>query len=172
MLRGLVINAYDPAWPAQFLALQQELLAVFDAQPVRIEHIGSTAVPGLVAKPVMDLLLGVEALADVEVKMAHLATLGFDYVSKHEALLPMRRYFVRPAAAGCLRVHVHAVQQGSSLWRQHLAFRNALRQDPGLRARYAALKLVLAQRHAHDKAAYTDAKAPFIQAALAGAGLA
>jgi GrpB-like predicted nucleotidyltransferase (UPF0157 family) len=67
---------------------------------------------------------------------------------------------------------LHAVQQGSTLWRQHLAFRNGLRQDPQLRARYAALKLELAQRHAHDKTAYTDAKAPFIQAALAAAGLA
>ncbi len=162
---AVVICPYDPAWAMQFLDLQAQLQPVFPA-PAALEHIGSTAVPGLAAKPVLDVLLGVVTLADAEAQIARLAELGFEYVSKYEAVLPQRRYFVRAATPLALRVHLHALQVGSTLWRQHLAFRDALRRDEPLRARYQALKFDLARQHASDKAAYTDAKAPFIQAVL------
>jgi GrpB-like predicted nucleotidyltransferase (UPF0157 family) len=99
-------------------------------------------------------------------RIPHLVAAGWTYRPEYEATLPQRRYFVRPAAAGP-RVHLHGVVEGSALWRDHLRFRDALRADAALRGRYDALKRELAVLHADDKAAYTDAKGPFIRAVLA-----
>lgn len=166
-MRTLVIADYQPQWPAQFLAVAAEIRAALAGLDTRLEHIGSTAVPGLCAKPVLDLLLGVDALDELMRHAEGLAGLGFVYRPGYEAELPGRRYFVRPAAA-VPRVHLHAVLRGGALWRAHLQFRDRLREDAVARARYAALKRELARRHAGDKAAYTEAKAPFIQALLQG----
>ncbi|HEY9109570.1 MAG TPA: GrpB family protein [Roseateles sp.] len=157
----------DAGWPAQFDAVARPLRDALTGTACRIEHIGSTAVPGLCAKPVLDLLLGVTRLADVEARHEALAALGYRYRAEYEGELPERRYFTRDAGAGRLRVHLHAVVHGSAFWREQLAFRDALRADAALAARYAALKRELAERHAADKAAYTDAKGPFIRAVLA-----
>jgi GrpB-like predicted nucleotidyltransferase (UPF0157 family) len=167
----VTLNPWSPAWPAGFAAVAAELGALFRPATVGIEHIGSTAVPGLVAKPVLDVLLGAQTLAVIEARIERLGEHGYEYVSKYEAELPQRRYFVKPASGAALRIHVHGVEQGSPFWRQHLAFRDALRRDQRLRAEYQALKLRLAALHAADKAAYTDAKGPFIRATLAALGL-
>lgn len=135
-----------------------------------IEHIGSTAVPGLCAKPVLDILLGAPALADVEALIPALTAQGFVHRPEYEQQIPDRRYFVRPADGGP-RVHLHAVVRGGVLWRQHLHIRDRLRQDASLRHAYAALKQQLAVRHAADKSAYTEAKAPFLRALLASGPL-
>jgi GrpB-like predicted nucleotidyltransferase (UPF0157 family) len=157
---------FSPAWAAHFAKLAAQLRGVLTHPRTSIEHIGSTAVPGLCAKPVIDVLVGVPSLPVIEAAIPALAAVGFDYISKYEDELPQRRYFVKPAG-DLPRVHVHAVCTGSALWRNHLAFRDALRAHAALRDDYARLKLTLAHQHAHDKAAYTQAKAPFIQAALA-----
>lgn len=148
-----------------FAALAEELRPVFSPLPVSLEHIGSTSVPGLAAKPVIDLLLGAETLHSIETRVPALAQIGFEYVSKYEHEIPDRRYFVR-SAPNALRVHLHGVVRGGKLWRDHLAFRDALRTDTGLRERYQALKLHLATVHADDKAAYSEAKGPFIRSVM------
>ncbi len=153
-------------WPGCFEQVRDMLAAAFAPGSVRIEHIGSTAVPGLAAKPVIDVLVGVAALAEAEAAIPALTARGFAYVSKYERELPMRRYFVRDATADTPRGHVHAVVTHSPIWRHHLVFRDALRSDPALRDAYQSLKLRLAREHADDKAAYTAAKEPFIRAAL------
>lgn len=162
----------DPAWPVVAAHIADEIRAagapVWGAAPVALAHIGSTAVPGLCAKPVIDLLLGVTELSQALDAGPALARAGYLYRPEHEADLPDRRYFVRPAGA-TPRVHLHAVVRGGPLWRQHLRFREALRDDPALRDAYAALKRTLAATHADDKAAYTRAKAPFIRQVLGGA---
>lgn len=118
------------------------------------------------AKPVIDVLLGSASLRDIELRIDSLGAAGFEYVSKYESEIPMRRYFVKQPA-NSLRIHVHGVVEGSDLWLKHLAFRDALRNDAALREEYQALKLRLAREFAQDKAAYTDAKAPFIRSVLA-----
>lgn len=163
------IAAYSPQWPESFAQLRGTLLRAFAGEEVTVEHIGSTAVPGLSAKSVIDVLLGVPSLAVVEARIEALAAQGFDYVPKHERVLPQRRYFVAQPPGG-LRVHLHGVVQDGPLWRAHLGFRDALRGDAQLRARYQALKLQLAAQHADDKAAYTEAKGPFIREVLAMLG--
>lgn len=164
-MSAFVVIPYCVEWPKQFDSVREALLAVFAPVPVVVEHIGSTSVPGLAAKPVIDVLLGAGSLADIEAKIEPLSELGYSYVSKYERKLPMRRYFVK-AAPCTLRVHLHAVELGSRFWQEHLAFRDALRSDPALRDRYQALKLRLATECAHDKADYTAAKSPFIQSVL------
>lgn len=165
-MSSVVVSPYSLAWPRYFLAIRDELSAVFSPLAVAIEHIGSTSVPGLAAKPVIDVLLGARSLAEVESRIEPLAALGYAYVRKYEEALPMRRYFVKSPAAS-FRIHLHAVERGARIWQQHLAFRDALRSDPALRERYRSLKLQLAQTFADDKAAYSAAKDPFIQSVLA-----
>lgn len=164
------ILPWSDAWPEAFGHIRDALRAAFAPCAVEIEHIGSTAVPGLDAKPVIDVLVGVARLAEAEAAIPALAARGFAYVPKYERELPMRRYFVRDAGADTPRAHVHAVEIGSAIRHRHLAFRDALREDPALRDAYRALKLRLAREHADDKAAYTAAKGPFIRAVLDALG--
>lgn len=163
---AIVLIPYSPDWPAQFHAIREELLTVFAPTAVTIEHIGSTSVPGLSAKPVIDVLLGARSLADIELKIKPLSEIGYSYVPKYEVEIPTRRYFVK-ASATSLRVHLHVVELGSRIWQEHLAFRDRLRADASLRSQYQALKLRLAEEFADDKSAYTAAKGPFIQSVLA-----
>ena len=162
----LVLSEYQDTWPRQFAEVAEQLRATVPAHDAILEHIGSTSVPGLCAKPVLDVLLGVSSLAEAEAAIPALASIGFVYRPEHEAAIPDRRYFVRPVGQ-TLRVHLHAVLLGGLLWRQHLHFRDALRQEPPLREQYATLKRALAATYARDKAAYTEAKAPFICQVLA-----
>jgi GrpB-like predicted nucleotidyltransferase (UPF0157 family) len=159
---SLIIAPSSAEWPRLFLAHRDTLRAAFAPVDVDIEHIGSTSVPGLAAKPVIDILVGAASLADIESRIPALVAAGFTYRPEHESALPTRRYFTL-TPSDSLRVHVHAVVRGDTLWRDHLAFRDALLNDDALRERYQALKLALAQRHAHDKSAYTEAKGPFIR---------
>ena len=165
-MSAVVLLPWSDAWPAYFQTIRAELTDAFAPDAVAVEHIGSTSVPGLAAKPVLDVLLGTRSLAEIEANISRLEALGYDYVARHEKVLPERRYFVK-APTDALRVHVHGVVQGSSIWRAHIAFRDALRTDADLCARYQILKIKLAAEHAADKTAYTDAKAPFIQSVLA-----
>jgi GrpB-like predicted nucleotidyltransferase (UPF0157 family) len=164
----VVVSPYSSAWPKLFGDVRKELLAAFVPIVVAVEHIGSTAVPGLAAKPVIDVLLGADSLMAIESKIASLRELGYEYVPKYEREIPLRRYFVKSAESSP-RLHLHAVEIGSRLWLEHLAFRDALREDAKLRAQYQSLKLRLAKEFADDKAAYTAAKGPFIQSVIARA---
>jgi GrpB-like predicted nucleotidyltransferase (UPF0157 family) len=159
------IIEYQDTWALQYEHVEAELRSVLPIAGFALEHIGSTAVPGLSAKPVLDIVLGVNAFQDVERSIAALAQVGFIYRPKYEAQIPDRRYFVRPAGQ-TLRVHLHSVILGQQLWQQHVRFREALRQDQRTMLAYAELKRRLAVLHASDKAAYTEAKAPFIMQVL------
>lgn len=155
---------YQVSWPDRFRLVADELAAAMAGADFAVEHIGSTAVPGLCAKPVIDVLLGVGDLEAVQGRVDGLVRLGYEYRPAYEAQIPERRYFVRSASAELPRVHVHGVQRGGRPWAEHLAFRDALRADTDLRLRYAALKRSLAE--GLDKVAYTEAKGPFIQDVL------
>lgn len=161
----VIISPYTVEWPASFSRMREELLVAFAPLEVVVEHIGSTSVPGLLAKPVIDILLGANTLSDIESKIPALESLDYAYVAKYERELPMRRYFVK-SNLDSFRVHLHAVEFGAQFWKEHLAFRDALRADPALVREYAVLKLRLAAEFANDKSAYTAAKAPFIQSVL------
>lgn len=168
-MQELRVIDYQDTWPAQYAQVEAELREALSPLDVTLEHIGSTAVPGLCAKPVIDVVLGVDSLDAVTAPIAALAAIGFVYRPEYESVIPERRYFVR-AADATPRVHLHALVRGGAQWRQHLLFRDALRGDRDLMQSYASLKQQLAVLHASDKAAYTEAKAPFIRQVLASAG--
>jgi GrpB-like predicted nucleotidyltransferase (UPF0157 family) len=162
----LVLSEYQDTWPRQFLLVAEQLRASVPAPGAVLEHIGSTSVPGLCAKPVLDVMLGVSSLAELEQFFPALGSAGFVYRPEYETVIPDRRYFVRPEGQTA-RVHLHVLLLGGVLWQQHVCFRNALREEPPLREQYATLKRALAVAHAGDKSAYTEAKAPFIRQVLA-----
>lgn len=162
----VIIKPYSPAWRSLFQHERETILHAFAPLDVAVEHIGSTSVEGLAAKPVIDILLSASSLLVIEQHIKTLAKQGYIYVPKYEAEIPMRRYFVK-SPLGSLRVHLHGVQAGSDIERNHLVFRDALRTDAALREEYQTLKLRLAQEFADDKATYTAAKEPFIRSVLA-----
>ena len=159
----IYVVPYDPAWVGLFEAERvylEGLLAPWRAGP--IEHIGSTAVVGLCAKPVIDVMVGVTSLAESEPAKQVLGDAGYQYSDYRN---DVEHWFCKPSFAFRTH-HVHLVPHGSQLWRDGLAFRDLLRSDATLAAAYAELKLDLAQRFEHDREAYTEAKGPFIARAL------
>lgn len=164
----LRIVPYDPSWPLRFAAERRRILAAAGRSLRVIEHIGSTAVPGLGAKPILDLMGGVEHLDDAAALIEPLERLGYEYVPAFEAEMPDRRYF-RKGSDGARSHHLHVVERGGAFWRRHLRFRDLLRADAEAARGYYALKLRLARRFGADRQGYTDAKAGFIEAVVARA---
>lgn len=162
------IVPYSALWPQWFTAERGVLASVFSSPDIQIEHIGSTAVPGLSAKPIVDILLGAPSLAAIEARIPALVALDYQYMPEHEAVLPQRRFLAKPQLRP-RRFHVHAVERGSEFWSAHLAFRDALRSDSELASAYERLKRDLAVQFGFDRAGYTEAKSAFIQAVLVGA---
>lgn len=160
-----MLSDYSPHWPILFEGEAKVLREAFAPRGIVVEHIGSTSVPGMVAKPIIDVLLGAASLASIEDAIPALIGTGYRYVPEHESQLPERRYFVKPGTGPAL-FHVHAVVRGGDFWREHLAFRDALRENRQLFGEYLALKRGLALTLAHDRKAYTNAKAPFIRGVL------
>lgn len=159
--------AHDTAWSAAAAAERERLLALFAGTFLEVEHIGSTAVPGLAAKPIIDLLAGVRTMAVARALHAAVVDAGYTTSRDFNATLTDRQWYMR-AAGGRRTHHLHIVEHGAAAWREHLRFRDALRADAALAARYAALKAALAQRHADDREAYTEAKTAFVRSVLDG----
>jgi GrpB-like predicted nucleotidyltransferase (UPF0157 family) len=158
------IHDSDPAWPARFADERdsvERILAPWLVAPV--EHAGSTSVPGLPAKPVVDMFAGVASLEESRPCIELLSGAGWCYAPYAEEI---EHWFCKPSPAARTH-HLHVMVHGSPDWNDILAFRDALRSDAGLCERYAALKRELAVRHRDDREAYTEAKAGFIAAALA-----
>jgi GrpB-like predicted nucleotidyltransferase (UPF0157 family) len=164
----VALSAYSPMWPAVF-EIEKDRLALILGEAVRIEHIGSTAVPGLGAKPIIDILIGTPDLAIIEERIGELVANGYRYVPEFEKSIPERRYFTKERGNPG-HFHVHAVVLGSPFWKRHLAFRDALRADAALAAQYWKLKQQLAGKYRNDRAAYTDAKSTFVRNAIDKAG--
>lgn len=165
----MIIVPYDQRWPQQFEEEKALLLEEIGAFVLSIEHIGSTAVPGLAAKPVIDILIGVRSLQDAPLFIPPLESRGYEYVSRYEEEIPLRRYLHRKVN-GEHTHHLHMVEPGSRFYRVQLAFRDYLRTHLATRDAYAALKLDLAAKYRHDRTAYTDAKSTFILGVLEQCG--
>ncbi len=158
--------AYDPDWPRQFAVEADRLRAVLDpALVIGIEHFGSTAVPGLIAKPIIDILIAVHSLARAKAEAIEpILSLGYVYWADNPK--PDRMFFVKgmPPYGARRTHHVHITEPDREMWRRRLPFRDYLRAHPDEAARYADLKRDLAQRHATDREAYTDAKTDYVAA--------
>lgn len=161
------IVPYDPAWPQRFSAEKAALeRAIGDLVVGGIHHVGSTAVPGLDAKPTVDVLVGVESLAGSRSAFEPLAAL--DYL--HAPYLPEQMHWFCKPDPGRREFHLHLAPVGSRRYEEELAFRDQLRADPSLATEYAALKRELAARFGDDRETYTEAKTEFIAASLKSFG--
>jgi GrpB-like predicted nucleotidyltransferase (UPF0157 family) len=160
----VVVVDYDASWPVTFHRLQDQLAATLGPLAVAVEHVGSTAVPGLAAKPIIDLDVVIADRADLPAVIERLRPLGY----QHEGNLrvPGREAFTTPAEAPPHHLYVCAV--GTPALDRHLAFRDALRADPAAAQAYGDLKRTLAARLSGDRNAYTEAKSTFIEQVLAG----
>ena len=159
--RAVRLSPYDPLWPMMFEAEARRIEDACAGLIVRLEHIGSTSIPGMSAKPVIDILAGRPPQSRPAAYIAAIRQLGYEH--KGAAGVPGREYFRR----GTPRTHhVHLVSWSSTVWEEHLLFRDRLRSDPDLARDYEAVKRDLAIAHADDRRAYTDAKGPFIRAVI------
>jgi GrpB-like predicted nucleotidyltransferase (UPF0157 family) len=161
---------YDPEWADRFeaeRALLERVLAPWLEGGV--EHVGSTAIPGIAAKPIVDMVAGVRDLEEARAAYEPLHAVGYlDEPHRPE----IAHHFAKPAfELERRRLNLHLAEPSSSLWRERLAFRDALRADPSLAAEYESLKLRLAGRHPADVRAYTDGKRDFVGQVLVAAGV-
>jgi GrpB-like predicted nucleotidyltransferase (UPF0157 family) len=165
----VVIAAYDRRWP---VLLEREAARIRELlEPdfvTAIEHFGSTAVPGLAAKPIIDLLVGVRSLTQAQqVAVSQLKSLGYDYWYDNPD--SQRMFFVKGLPPKGPRTHhIHMVEPDSLLW-ERLLFRDYLRQHPEEARRYEGLQYDLARRYATDREAYTSGKAEYIDSVMQAA---
>jgi len=148
---------YDPGWPVAFEDWRTRLDVALAPSAVRIEHVGSTAVPGLAAKPVIDVQVSVTDLEDEPAYVPAIEGIGI----RLRSCEPVRRYF-RPSGDLPRVVQVHVCATRSAWERDHLLFRDYLRTHPEASGDYAALKTRLAERYSDDRLAYTDGKTGMI----------
>jgi GrpB-like predicted nucleotidyltransferase (UPF0157 family) len=166
---SIVICDYDPAWPAMFEQERRHVQSALGATARTIEHVGSTAVPGLAAKPIIDVLVGVKNLDEARSRcIAPLQALGYTYIQEYESWLPGELLF-RKGLPGPWTHHVHVAEPSSLRWEELILIRDYLRRHAETVAAYADLKQNLARKFSDDIAGFRNAKAPFLQAVLAKA---
>jgi GrpB-like predicted nucleotidyltransferase (UPF0157 family) len=153
----ITIADHDPGWPERFARWRDVLSRALGPTAVRIEHVGSTAVPGLAAKPIVDVQVSVADLTDEAAYVPQLRDVGLQLRSRDA----LHRYF-RPFPGMAREVHVHVCDVGSDWEADHLVFRDHLRTHADARARYEQAKRDAAARWSDDRLAYTDAKTEII----------
>jgi len=162
MSNPVIIADYDPDWPQRYEAERGRILAAIAPWVAQIEHIGSTSVPGLGAKPIIDIMVAVRSLDDAAHCIEPLRALGYQYHPEFEDTLPERRYFNRGPSDD--HYHLHMVELDGGFWQRHLLFRDYLRAHPEAAQEYERLKRALAAQYRDDRSGYTDAKTEFITA--------
>lgn len=165
-MRRVIVLPHDETWAARFSEAAHEVADALGAV-VAIHHCGSTAVPGLAAKPIIDLLVEVHRLDAVDERAGALVELGYEALGEYG--LPRRRFFRRADAAGERTHHVHVWPAGDAEVLRHLVFRDYLLARPDVARSYGDLKTDLARRHPTDVEAYMDGKDAFVKDTTAAA---
>lgn len=153
----LVVVGYDPAWPQTYERWRRRVAAALGRTAIRVEHVGSTSVPGLAAKPIVDIQVCVADLGGEPRYVPLLQAIGLVLRSRDEL-----HRFLRPPAGQPREVHVHVCAAGGQWERDHLLFRDYLRAHPAACLRYAEAKQASARRWSDDGWAYTEAKTGII----------
>jgi GrpB-like predicted nucleotidyltransferase (UPF0157 family) len=160
--RGMVrLLPYDPGWVGIFEAERSTLLYAVGEQILDIQHVGSTAIPGMLSKPIIDIANAVADFERARVCIPLMEDLGYEF--RGEQGIPRRHLF---AKGNPRTFHVHMLEIESLEWQNHLLFRDFLCQHPDAAEAYAQLKIKLAERFPRDREAYTEGKAEFVQGVL------
>jgi GrpB-like predicted nucleotidyltransferase (UPF0157 family) len=165
----VVVTPYDPRWPELFVESADEIRRAIGTSILGVHHVGSTSVPGLCAKPILDILVSV---SDLEVALSlepALRAIGYEF--RPDEAIRDRRFFRRPCGGACRTHHLSLAEPNSRHHTATLAFRDILRDQPHLAAEYAHLKLSLAKRFSRNRPAYIDAKTEFVTRVLASHGV-
>lgn len=175
MARTIFLNEYDPDWPSLYAAEADALRAILGDRANRIEHVGSTSVPGLVAKPVIDIQVSVSELHPLQPYKVDLSALGYRHISLPPPPPPLKPaddvypYFKKPLKQPDTH-HVHLCISGSDQERDHLIFRDFLRTHSSVAREYVELKRRLAEAHLGDtlesRERYSLGKTEFVQTVL------
>lgn len=157
------LEPYKNEWVEDFQREQQDLLKKLNAYNVVIEHIGSTAIKGIYAKPIIDIMLGVVSLAMADKFLISLIeSLSYKYIPSYEEVMPERRFFYKPREAQDRTHQIHLVEYKSEFWNRHILFRDYLRAHLDVAKEYEQLKLELAKKFI-DSNEYAAAKSSFIR---------
>jgi len=157
----VLLTPYSPSWPSDFAA-EKLFLQEHISLPVKIQHIGSTSVVNLCAKPIIDILIGVDDESQLDIPVPEIQELGYQYISRYEDVMPYRRFFTKEKNS--VRTHqIHMVTYKSTFWIRHLQFRDYLRTHSEIAEEYAALKRQLAEQDWESVNDYADAKTDFIR---------
>ena len=165
----VVLRPYDPRWPVLFESARSELIDQLGPATLDVEHVGSTSVPGLCAKPILDVLVFVPDFAAAAQLAPRLLGLGYEFRPDEE--IADRHYFRRPPGGDLRTHHLSLAEAASRHSTVSLAFRDALRRSPTLATSYARLKEDLAERFPFDRPAYIDGKSEFVREVLRSQGL-
>lgn len=159
---AIEVRDYDPKWPVLFDEECARLRGVFGPM-VPIEHIGSTSVPGLAAKPIIDLQVGVQSLVETKSTcMEPLRVLRYTYIPEYETWLPGELFF-RKGIPGPWTHHLHVMEPSNPRWQDLLLFRDYLRAHPEAASAYGSLKKSLALAFGDDIAGFRNAKSTFVK---------
>ena len=161
--KSIELVPHRAEWKTLFESEANLLREAIGNYAVAIEHIGSTSVSGLEAKPIIDILVGVQKLDDAQKSIAPLARISYEY--RGEQGIAGRFYF-RKGTADVSTHHLNVVEMTSDFWRSHLLFRDYLQQHADAAQSYGKLKRELALKHKGNRPAYTEAKADFIKSVL------
>lgn len=157
----VMLSDYKEEWPGIFRSERKLLKAELGRLAIAISHMGSTAVPGLCAKPILDILLAVLSVEEAEKNLARFERCGYQVKPREEDPVPGRLFFSKDID-GLRCFHLHVTEAGSDFCKEHLRFRNILRKDPKAALSYARLKLRLSKAFPDDRKAYIEGKARFI----------
>jgi len=163
--RGTVtLSQYDPEWVVEFQKEKELLFQTFGDRTKAIEHIGSTAIPEIPAKPIIDMNVAVESIDDIDDFIEGLQKLGYEYI-------PERRYtdrqFFPKGPSECRTHHLNLVEMGSeTAWENPLLFRDYLIEHEGVREEYKKLKEDLASQYADNREEYTERKSNFVRSVI------
>lgn len=158
----IILSEYNSDWPAAFKQEKKTLQISLSSSNPSIEHVGSTSVPNLIAKPVIDIMMGLPDFAQADSLVPCIQQLGYTYFSQYGDVMPYRRFF-KKQNGDIVTHHIHMIETGSEFWVRHLLFRDYLRDNTSVTADYARLKLNLAQQDWKDVNEYADAKTDFIR---------
>ena len=160
-MRKVEVVPHDPRWRGAFEAEAKQVAAALGENVVAIHHVGSTAIPNIYAKPVVDLLVEVRDITEVDGRSSAMESLGYEVMGEYG--IPGRRYFRKDNRGGIRTHHIHAFEAGSTEVERHLAFRDYMIAHPGEAQRYSELKRQLAEEHPRSIDGYMDGKDGFIK---------
>ena len=160
----VIIVDYNSQWPILYEKESELIQSILGYRIIQIDHIGSTAVPRLSAKPIIDILASMESQEIADNSLPLLAEIGYTDIT----LEPQEPdwYYCLGKRQNEQVYHLHLVKHGSDHWEKHIVFRDILRQNPDIAKEYLELKKELASKFREDRIAYTDAKVEFIERAL------